>query len=149
MPEPPSRREFSLHPRLVADCALLGEFELCVLLHMNDANYPWCILVPRRAGIREVYQLAADEQALLWRESALLGQAMMDAFGGDKLNLAALGNEVPQLHIHHVVRRRGDTAWPRPVWGAAPPSRYTAQTAQWFRASLVPRLGAGFRAATV
>lgn len=118
---------FELHPQLAADCLPLGEAPLCRWLLMNDANYPWCLLVPRRGGAREIYELNEADQAQLLRESARLGRAMMQVFAGDKLNVAALGNITPQLHVHHIVRRSGDAAWPMPVWGRQPPLRYSAQ----------------------
>ncbi len=113
-----------LHPQLAADCAVVGDWPLCRLLLMNDAQYPWFILVPRRAGIREIYELSEADQQALWRESAQLGRALMQAFSGDKLNIAALGNMVPQLHLHHIVRFRNDAAWPSPVFGKHPPQPY-------------------------
>ncbi len=131
---------FTLDPRLEHDTIPLGHFELSLLLLMNDANYPWCILVPQREGIAEVYQLQEREQQVLWRESALLGAALMAAFRGDKLNVAALGNVVPQLHIHHIVRFQGDAAWPAPVWGRVQARPYSdgqlAETAARLRTAL-------------
>lgn len=115
---------FTLHPRLAADTLALGDFPLCRLLLMNDAQYPWFILVPRRENAREIYQLEPRDQQLLLRESSALSRAAMDAFKGDKLNVAALGNLVPQLHLHHVVRYAHDPAWPRPVWGLHPARPY-------------------------
>lgn len=115
---------FALHPRLAADTIALGDFPLCRLLLMNDAQYPWFVLVPRRAGVREIYELSEDEQQCLLRESAALSRAAMTAFSGEKLNVAALGNLVPQLHVHHVVRYARDAAWPRPVWGLHPARPY-------------------------
>ena len=115
---------FELHPRLAADAVVVGELPLCRLLLMNDAQYPWFILVPRRVNVREIYQLNEPDQAQLWRESAELSRAAMRAFEGYKLNVAALGNIVPQLHVHHVVRYPGDPAWPGPVWGRLPPKPY-------------------------
>ena len=135
---------FSLHPRLAADTAVLGDFPLSRLLLMDDAQYPWFILVPRRADIREIYQLADADQQQLLRESSTLSRALMDAFAGEKLNVAALGNVVPQLHVHHVVRHARDPAWPRPVWGAHPPRPYSeAERAERIRA-LRPRLPPDF-----
>jgi len=117
---------FALHPRLAADTFSLGDFPLCRLLLMNDAQYPWFILVPRREGAREIYQLAEPDQLALLRESGQLSRAAMDAFNGEKLNVAALGNLVPQLHVHHVVRYAHDPAWPKPVWGLLPARPYAA-----------------------
>lgn len=111
---------FELHPQLTADTLLLGDWPLSRVLLMNDRQYPWCILVPRRADIRESYQLSPDDQQQLWKESILLGQTLMTLFNGDKLNVAALGNMVPQLHWHHIVRFKTDPAWPAPVWGKVP-----------------------------
>lgn len=108
---------FRLHPRLEADTISLGRSALCEVRLMNDRTWPWVLLVPRRTDIREIYELpTADQQQLLW-ESSTLGEGMMEAFQGDKLNVAALGNMVPQLHLHHIVRVEGDVAWPGPVWG--------------------------------
>jgi diadenosine tetraphosphate (Ap4A) HIT family hydrolase len=115
---------FALHPRLAADTVTAGDLPLCRLLLMNDALYPWCILVPRRDDAREAYLLEEADQRQLWRESAQLSRAMMTAFDGHKLNVAALGNVVPQLHVHHIVRYPGDPAWPGPVWGRHPPRPY-------------------------
>jgi len=120
---------FTLHPRLAADTLTIGELPLCRLLLMNDASYPWCILVPRRADITEIYQLSADEQHQLTSESSLLAATLAELFQADKLNIAALGNMVPQLHLHHIVRYRTDPAWPAPVWGHRPAVPYTAEMA--------------------
>ncbi|MFC4259662.1 HIT domain-containing protein [Marinobacter lacisalsi] len=117
--------EFCLHPRLEADTISLGRTSLCDIRLMNDRTWPWVMLVPRRPDIREIYQLSVAEQQQLLAESSLLGEGMMRAFSGDKLNVAALGNMVPQLHLHHIVRREGDAGWPGPVWGLQPPEPYT------------------------
>lgn len=108
-----------LHPQLQHDCIVLGHFELCHLLLMNDCNYPWFILVPDRENISEIYQLSQTDQQLLMQESSDLSRLLHHHFHADKLNIAALGNIVPQLHIHHVVRYKTDPAWPAPVWGKA------------------------------
>ncbi len=120
-------RIFELHRQLAADTIAVGDLDLCRVLLMNDARYPWLILVPRRADIREVYDLREDEQALLWQEVTQTGHDMMRALGGHKLNIAALGNMVPQLHIHLVVRQPGDAAWPGPVWGQGEAEPYTSE----------------------
>jgi diadenosine tetraphosphate (Ap4A) HIT family hydrolase len=114
-----------LHPRLQQDCLLLGRFTLCRLLLMLDANYPWFILVPDRENIGEIFQLSGKDQVQLLRESSRLSAVLADRFHADKLNIAALGNVVPQLHVHHVVRYRDDPAWPAPVWGYTPARLYT------------------------
>jgi diadenosine tetraphosphate (Ap4A) HIT family hydrolase len=119
-----SNDRFALHPQLAADSKVLGDWPLCRLLLLNDANYPWFVLVPRRNNIREIYELADGDRAQLCAESVALSRAIMQAFGGYKLNVAALGNAVPQLHVHHVVRLQSDPAWPMPVWGKVPPKRY-------------------------
>ncbi|AKE52923.1 HIT domain-containing protein [Kangiella geojedonensis] len=108
---------FKLHPVLAADCIQLGQFELCRVLLMNDANYPWLILVPQVDGVREVFELSDSQQLQLMDESHYVLKALNDTFKADKMNQAALGNMVPQLHIHHVVRYKNDAAWPAPVWG--------------------------------
>ena len=129
---------FSLHPRLEADCRVLGDFPLSRLLLMNDVRYPWFILVPRREDISEIYQLADEDQIQLQRESVLLGKHLMARFGGDKLNIAALGNLVPQLHIHHIVRYRDDETWPGPVWGTGMAIPYTEERLHEVRERIFP-----------
>ena len=108
---------FELDSRLAADTFLVGETPLSQVLLMNDARYPWLILVPRRADIAEPFELSEPDQAQLWRESMRLGQAMKAHFAAGKLNIAALGNQVAQLHVHHIARCHADDAWPGPVWG--------------------------------
>ena len=98
---------------------------------MNDANYPWLILVPRRVGASEIIDLGA-EQSLLMDELALVSRALKDETRCDKLNVAAIGNMVPQLHIHIVARRKDDAAWPKPVWGAVPRRAYDADVLERF-----------------
>ena len=116
-----------LDPRLASDCRIIGRFPLCRLLLMNDANYPWFILVPDREAITEIYQLSSEDQQQLMRESSSLSLALTEAFAADKLNVAALGNVVAQLHIHHIVRYRDDLAWPGPVWGRFEAKPYTPE----------------------
>jgi len=126
-----------IHAQLQADCLAIGRFPLCYLLLSRDANYPWCILVPDREGITEIHQLTDAEQQQLIRESSRLARALEKAFSPDKLNIAALGNIVPQLHIHHLVRYRTDPAWPAPVWGKVAPRPYGEQQL----AALLGKLG--------
>ncbi len=121
---------FDLDPRLAADTLPIGEGPLSRILLMNDAQYPWVILVPRRTGLREIYELDDADRRLLADESLRLGQRLMQHFAGTKLNVAALGNIVSQLHVHHVVRYEGDPAWPAPVWGRLPPKRYETAVAE-------------------
>ena len=118
---------FELNPVLDSDTVTVVEWPLSLVLLSLDANYPWCILVPRRAGIREIYELDAADQQQLLRESSALGETMMELFQGDKLNVAALGNMVPQLHLHHIVRYEGDEAWPGPVWGVVEKLEYSEE----------------------
>lgn len=108
---------FSLDPRLAADTYPVISLPLCDVQLMNDARYPWLILVPRRAGAVEITDLDADEQTLLWQEVNRASAALRTVAPCDKLNLGALGNIVRQLHVHIVARREGDAAWPGPVWG--------------------------------
>ncbi len=107
-----------LHPQLKKDCIQLGEFTLCSLLLLNDANYPWFILLPNRVGITEMHHLSEIDQQQLMTESMFFSQCLEQVFQADKLNIAALGNVVPQLHIHHIARFTTDACWPAPVWGA-------------------------------
>ena len=116
---------FQLHPRLKEDCIALGRFDLCQLLMMNDSQYPWFILVPEKAGIKEIYQLSKPERQILTEESTYLAENLAALFKADKMNIAAIGNLVPQLHIHHVVRYQTDKAWPAPIWGKFAPVAYT------------------------
>lgn len=114
-----------LHHRLQQDCLLVGRFRLCHLLLMQDANYPWCILVPDRDGVTEIHHLDDADRLQLIQESSCLSLLMEKQFRADKINIAALGNVVPQLHVHHVVRYQDDPAWPDPVWGRVPVKPYS------------------------
>lgn len=116
---------FQLHPRLEQDCIAIGRFELCRLLMMNDSRYPWFILVPERADLQEIYQLSKVERELLTEESSYLAENLAALYKADKMNIAAIGNMVPQLHIHHIVRYQTDKAWPAPVWGKFDAVPYT------------------------
>jgi len=118
---------FELHPRLAEDCITLGRFGLCRLLLMNDSHYPWFILVPEKPNLTEIYQLSPDERIQLTEESSLLAEALADLYRADKMNIAAIGNLVPQLHIHHIVRYQNDAAWPAPVWGKFDRMPYTEE----------------------
>jgi diadenosine tetraphosphate (Ap4A) HIT family hydrolase len=114
-----------LHPELEKYTILLGRFTLSHLLLMNDANYPWFVLVPDRKNITEIYQLDERDQRLLIHESSTLAEALAQGFHADKINIAALGNVVPQLHVHHIVRYHSDPAWPAAVWGKLHPVPYS------------------------
>ena len=135
--------DFQLHPQLAQDCFLVTELGLSRVLLMNDSNYPWCILVPRVNNIREVYELSAQAQEILAKESVRLSKAMMGLFAGYKMNVAALGNMVPQLHIHHIVRKQDDPAWPQPVWGCVTAVPYTAEAAKTICEKIAEALSAG------
>jgi diadenosine tetraphosphate (Ap4A) HIT family hydrolase len=112
--------DWSLHPRLAADTAAVADLPLSRLLAMRDATYPWLILVPRRAAASEIIDLDAAARAQLMAEIAQVSTALKTVADCHKLNVAALGNAVAQLHVHVVARRRDDPAWPGPVWGATP-----------------------------
>ena len=116
---------FVLDARLAQDTLTIGDFPLCRLLLMNDANYPWFILVPRREEVSELFQLDVGDQQLLWREATALAEIVKDTFGADKMNVATLGNVVSQLHVHVIARRKGDASWPSPVWGRLPAKPYS------------------------
>jgi diadenosine tetraphosphate (Ap4A) HIT family hydrolase len=103
----------------------MGRFPLSHLLLMKDANYPWFILVPDRDNITEIHQLKDKDQQQLITESSILSRIIEQQFKADKINIAALGNLVPQLHLHHIVRYTTDAAWPTPVWGKLPAKPYT------------------------
>jgi diadenosine tetraphosphate (Ap4A) HIT family hydrolase len=118
---------FTLHPQLSADTFVLGEWPLCRVLRMNDQLYPWLILVPRVADIREIIDLSDAEQQQLMAEIGRASRALKDLLTPDKLNVAALGNAVPQLHVHVVARYKTDSAWPRPIWGVKPPEAFGAK----------------------
>jgi diadenosine tetraphosphate (Ap4A) HIT family hydrolase len=115
---PTTTTPWSLHPLLAKDTINIGDLPLSRVLVINDANYPWLLLVPRRTDANEVIDLNEVEQAQLMTEIARVARALKDVTGCDKLNIAALGNVVPQLHVHIIARRTGDAAWPRPAWGA-------------------------------
>lgn len=109
---------FELHPKLAKDCHLVGQSALNLMLLMDDSRYPWLILVPKRDGIREFHELGSNDQIALLDDINRVSFLMQALFSPDKLNIGALGNMVPQLHIHIVGRYQGDEAWPGPVWGA-------------------------------
>lgn len=126
--------DFQLHPQLSGDTQWLGDLPLCQVLLANDSRYPWLILVPRRAGTRELHELSEAQQQQFMRESSAVSQLMASELAADKINIAALGNMVPQLHVHHVARFTSDAAWPAPIWGKLPALAYaelTAEVEQW------------------
>jgi len=117
---------FELDARLATDTHLVGDLELSRVLLMNDARFPWLILVPRRAGMRDLIDLAPAEQHVLLDEIGSCSTALRNMDRPDKLNIAALGNVVAQLHVHVIARKMHDAAWPRPVWGVGERAAYAA-----------------------
>lgn len=115
---------FALHPRLEADTVFVADWPLSRLLLMNDVRYPWLILVPRREGAVEIADLPQPDQSALMEEIVRVQNILRDLPGVQKLNVGALGNLVPQLHVHVIGRRPGDPAWPGPVWGHSPAEPY-------------------------
>lgn len=115
---------FALHPRLAADTVPVCDLDLCTVLLMNDARFPWLVLVPRREEAVEIIDLAEADRTLLMTEIARASEALRAAAPCDKLNVGALGNLVPQLHVHVVARVEGDAAWPGPVWGSGAAKPY-------------------------
>ena len=108
---------FELHSRLQADTCWLGDLPLCRVLLAKDSQYPWLILVPRVDNLREIHHLAPEQQQQLMQESCAVAALMEQALSPDKINIGALGNLVPQLHVHVIGRNQDDPAWPAPVWG--------------------------------
>jgi diadenosine tetraphosphate (Ap4A) HIT family hydrolase len=132
---------WSLHPQLASDTVAVADLPLSRVLLANDANYPWLILVPRRPGLVELIDLEENAQVQLLGEVAAAGRALKAITECDKLNIAALGNQVAQLHVHVIGRRHSDAAWPKPVWGAAPPGAYDPLVRAGFIDALRARLG--------
>ena len=125
-PNAPIPAEFNLHQQLAADTIEVDRWDCCRVLLTNDATYPWLILVPQRAGVRELHELSTDDLALTTGEIVRASLAMERLFQPVKMNVAALGNIVPQLHIHVIARFEDDPAWPNPVWGVTPAAPYGA-----------------------
>ena len=135
---------FTLHPQLAQDSIELAEFPLCKLLLCNDSAYPWFILVPKIANTSEIYQLDWQQQQQLLNESSLLSELLMQVFAGDKMNVAALGNVVEQLHVHHIVRYSTDAHWPKPVWGQQASQPYSEEALTALKQKLLPQLAVVF-----
>jgi diadenosine tetraphosphate (Ap4A) HIT family hydrolase len=131
--------EFSLHPQLAADTLPVAELPLSSARLMRDANYAWLLLVPRRSAT-EIVDLEAAEREQLMGEIVLASKVLRQTVPCDKLNVAALGNVVPQLHVHVIARRIGDAAWPKPVWGAVPAKAYAAGEAEALAETIAVRL---------
>lgn len=132
--------QWSLHPQLVRDTIELGDLALSRVLVIRDANYPWLLLVPRRPGIVEIIDLEEVEQAQLMVEIARVSRVLKAVTQCDKLNVAALGNAVPQLHVHVIARRKTDKAWPKPVWCVAPPLDHDSGEVERFMAAIKKKL---------
>lgn len=122
---PPSHYE--LHPQLAADTHPVIALALCELRLMDDSNYPWLVLVPRVPDARELIDLDSDQRRQLTEEIDLVSRLLRDQFRPFKLNVAALGNLVPQLHVHVIARFEHDPAWPAPVWGRVTAKPYTPE----------------------
>ena len=116
---------FELAPELTRDCIELADWPLCKVLLLNGSQYPWFILVPRQNDLKEIIDLSEQDQIVFIKESAILSKLIQEVFNPDKLNVAAIGNMVPQLHIHHIARFKNDVAWPAPVWGKFPAKPYS------------------------
>jgi diadenosine tetraphosphate (Ap4A) HIT family hydrolase len=139
-----SETVWSLHPQLEADTTPIGDLPLSRLLTINDADYPWLILVPRCANIVEIVDLG-DDSARLMREIVQVSGVLKDVTRCDKINVGAIGNVVPQLHVHIVARRKDDPLWPKPIWGFGPPRSGDAAAFARFIAAI--RDGLGLRGA--
>ncbi|KAA0587580.1 diadenosine tetraphosphate (Ap4A) HIT family hydrolase [Azospirillum lipoferum] len=133
---------FSLNERLQADTRLVTDLRLCRVLLMNNRLWPWLILVPMREDAVEIHRLGEADQLTLMREIALASRVVERLFAPDKMNVGALGNMVPQLHVHVIGRTRGDPAWPGPVWGSGHAEPYEPAEA----AALVDQLAEALRA---
>ena len=133
--------DWTLHAQLAADTVNLGDLPLSRVLIINDANYPWLLLVPRRPNIIELIDLDDVEQAQLTTEVTRVARALRAVTDCDKLNIAALGNVVTQLHVHVIARFRHDAAWPKPVWGAAPAKGYEPAKGERITAELRRTIG--------
>ena len=139
MPHDPDAA-WALDPMLERDTTAVGDLPLSRLLLSRDANYPWLLLVPRRAGVSELTDLDRAALTQLTDEIAQTSRALRAATGCERINVAALGNVVAQLHVHVVARRRGDAAWPKPVWNAAPPRAYAEAARRALAAAVEQRL---------
>jgi len=123
-------KNFELDSRLGADSLFIADWPLCRVIRMNDRAYPWIILVPRRTGVREIIDLVPADQQTLLGEITRASDAISKSLKPEKLNIAALGNVVPQLHVHVIGRFTDDPAWPRPVWGVQAPRPFTGKEAE-------------------
>ncbi|HEX6899705.1 MAG TPA: HIT family protein [Thermoanaerobaculia bacterium] len=131
---------FALHPTLARDTVEIARLPLCRVLLMNDRRFPWLILVPEREAAREIHGLPPEDRARLVEEIAAAGETLERLFRPDKLNVGALGNIVPQLHVHVVARFASDAAWPGPVWGSGAAAPYTQDELEELRGRLASAL---------
>ncbi len=132
--------DWTLNSHLASDTVNIGDLPLSRVLIIKDSNYPWLLLVPRRPGAADITDLNEAEQGQLMTEINRVSLALKEIIKPDKLNIAALGNIVPQLHVHIIARRTSDAAWPRPVWGVAPPLGYDPAEMDAFKTALRKRL---------
>ena len=133
---------FRIHERLAAETLEVGRWPLCRVLLMNDRTYPWLILVPEREGLKDLHDLDSADHGAAMAEIAKAARALQRLFKPDKINVAALGNVVPQLHVHVIARFTTDPAWPRPVWGVRAPEPYDEAGVR----ETIARLGRAFAA---
>ncbi len=131
---------FQLHEFLQRDAIELVDLPLSTLLLMNDSNYPWFVLVPRVDNVQDIYQLDWQQQQQFLNESSLLSEILMQLYQGTKMNVAALGNICPQLHVHHIVRFADDIAWPKPVWGEVAMKAYSDNELMQVKDKVLPAL---------
>ena len=124
---------FSLHPRLLGESVFVRDLQLSRLVLMNNKRFPWLLLVPRLPEIAEIVDLSDEDQRVLWGEIARISKLLRDLFHPDKLNVATIGNLVPQLHVHLIARFRTDEAWPKPTFGFAPPLPYASNELEELR----------------
>lgn len=128
---------FVLAAEIERDSLWLADWPLCQLRLQNDSNYPWFVLIPRRHGMVEIIDLTPQDREQLWRESEHLSVFLKSEFDAKKLNIAALGNMVPQLHLHHIVRFESDPVWPAPVWGKLTARSYTETELQQIKQKML------------
>ncbi|OAN18485.1 HIT family hydrolase [Photobacterium jeanii] len=140
---------FMLHPRLATDTTVLGDLPLCRVLLSKEALGPWLILVPRKEALREIHHLPMEEQYQLMRESSAVAALLETDYQADKINVGALGNLVPQLHVHHIARFENDVAWPGPIWGNTDGTQRSDELQRALAEELVAELAniEGFQAA--
>ncbi len=132
---------FTIHPKLLSDCVYIGEQHLCHVLLMNDRRFPWLILVPKIEDLRDFHELPLNSRDDLYDEIEGASKTLQLDCDAQKLNVAALGNQVPQLHIHVIGRRTDDAAWPGPVWGVGEPVPYEVDELDTFCDELRESLG--------